>query len=160
MDGIQRGDAAFLRSSLWMSTDTSKKKYPCAELSVEERTELMKQYEPENEMLAERFIGDGKPLFSTDYSGLPKREDDNPEFLNDVIRSFAAGDVILLRRIKEDEAKIRALEKQLEKEQKLRKSLETKIEKKLEKQSERLDKLSVRVDHLRHPIKAILNRKK
>ena len=95
------------------------------------------------------FIGDGKPLFSDDYSVPPKREDNNPEFLKDVIRVSAAGDVQLLRRLKEDEKTIRALEKRVKK-----------LEDALAKQTERIDKQAVRIDHLRHPVKALLTKKK
>ena len=163
MEGLKRGDADFLRESLWMASDTSKKNYPCAELSVEERTEFMKKFEDENRMLADRFIGDGKPLFSEDYSGLPKREDDNPEFISDVIRSSAAADVLLLRRLKEAEKAIKAFGKRIDKLEEKGKKLEEKnkkLEEKNKKLEERVDKQSVRIDHLRHPVKALMNRGK
>ena len=163
MEGLKRGDADFLRESLWMASDTSSKNYPCAELSVEERTEFMKKFEDENRMLADRFIGDGKPLFSEDYSGLPKREDDNPEFISDVIRSSAAADVLLLRRLKEAEKAIKAFGKRIDKLEEKGKKLEEKnkkLEEKNKKLEERVDKQSVRIDHLRHPVKALMNRGK
>ena len=155
MDFLERSDANFLRLNMRLVSEESKKNYPCSELSVEERTELMKPFEEENQMLADRFIGDGKPLFSTDYSGLPKKEANNPEYINDIIRSSAAGDVILLRRIKENEATIHSMEKTIAK-------LQAAIEKqnqKIEKQNEKIEKQSVRIDHLMHPVKALLNKK-
>ncbi len=163
MDGLKRGDAVFLRESLWMASETAKKNYPCAELSVEERTEFMKQFKDENQMLADRFIGDGKPLFSEDYSGLPKREDDNPEFISDVIRSSAAADVLLLRQLKEANKAITALSKRIDKLERRSKKLEEKnkkLEEKNAKLKERVDKHDIRIDHLRHPVKALLNKGK
>ena len=142
MDSLKMGDVALLRDALWMASETSKKNYPCSELSEEEHAKFMEQFKEGNEMLAERFIGDGKPLFSDDYSAPPKREDDNPEFLKDVIRVSAACDVQLLRRIKEDEKTIRSLEKQIQ------------------KLEDALAKQSTRIDHLRHPVKALLSKKK
>ncbi len=163
MDGLKRGDAVFLRESLWMASETAKKNYPCAELSVEERTEFMKQFKDENQMLADRFIGDGEPLFSDDYSGLPKREDDNPEFISDVIRSSAAADVLLLRQLKEANKAITALSKRIDKLERKSKKLEEKnkkLEEKNAKLKERVDKHDIRIDHLRHPVKALLNKVK
>lgn len=133
-EGLTKNDAAFIKNAMWLSSDTSRKFYPCSELSEEDRADLLDKYEQSNKMIVDRFIKDERPLFSDDYSGLPKREEENPEFLNDVIRSFAAGDVILLRRLKELEKRVDVLEAKLEKQ-------------------------SLRLEHLRHPIRTLFGKK-
>ncbi len=144
MDDLTANDASLFRHSLPLSSVTAKKYYPCSEQSPEERAALMQKYEASNQALVEEFIGDGRPLFSSDYSGDPKRDPDNPELIPDIIRSAAASDVIIYRRLKEAEKlmakqyeemdmKIRALEKQVEKQAR-------------------------QIDHLRHPLRRLLHK--
>lgn len=126
VESLTYAEQCLFRQSLLLCSDISKQHYPCSEFSEEERRDFMSRYEEENELLAERFIGDGQPLFSYDYSGPPKRADMNPELINDIIRSSAATDLLLYR-------KINALEK-------------------------RVASLERRIDHIRHPMKAVLSK--
>ena len=133
MGGLDRDAAVFFKYGLQLSSKPSSQNYKCSELSEEERAELMSKYEKGNALIAERFIRDGKPLFSDDYSCAPKREAGNSEYLNDIIRSLAGVDIILSHRVKELEQKTEDLQLQLEKQ-------------------------SRRIDHLRHPVRALLSR--
>ena len=47
MDGLKKGDADFLRDAMRMASDTSKKNYPCSELTEEEHAKLMEQFKEE-----------------------------------------------------------------------------------------------------------------
>lgn len=155
MEGLLIGDQIYLKDRMRMASEISEKKYPCSVLSEEDRAAFMEQFKKGNALAAERYIGDGKPLFSDDYSGPLKWEKDNPEYLDDVIMTSAAGDIILYRRIKEAEQNLLRLERQIEK-------LEAKQEKKLEKLEARLEakleRQSRRIDHLRHPLKAVIEK--
>ena len=144
-DGLRRDDMRVFINALPMAAATSKKIHPCGELSVEERTDLMKPLEEGNEELAQRFIGDGKPLFSDDYSGLPKREDNNEEFVYDIIRSSAAIDAVLFRRHKENRERIRELTKQ-----------NRKLQRQLEAQKKEIAAINRKLYYIRHPFKALL----
>ena len=144
-DGLRRDDMRVFINALPMAAATSKKIHPCGELSVEERTDLMKPLEEGNEELAQRFIGDGKPLFSDDYSGLPKREDNNEEFVYDIIRSSAAIDAGLFRRHKENRERIRELTKQ-----------NRKLQRQLEAQKKEIAAINRKLYYIRHPFKALL----
>ena len=144
-DGLRRDDMRVFINALPMAAATSKKIHPCGELSVEERTDLMKPLEEGNEELAQRFIGDGKPLFSDDYSGLPKREDNNEEFVYDIIRSSAAIDAVLFRRHKENRERIRELAKQ-----------NRKLQRQLEAQKKEIAAINRKLYYIRHPFKALL----
>ena len=144
-DGLRRDDMRVFINALPMAAATSKKIHPCGELSVEERTNLMKPLEEGNEELAQRFIGDGKPLFSDDYSGLPKREDNNEEFVYDIIRSSAAIDAVLFRRHKENRERIRELTKQ-----------NRKLQRQLEAQKKEIAAINRKLYYIRHPFKALL----
>ncbi len=140
MDDLLIGDQIYMKDRVNMASAISQKKYPCSTLSEEERAEFMKRFKKGNDLAAELYIHDGRPLFSEDYSGLPKWEKDNSEYLDDVILTSAAGDVILYRRIKEAEYTIDKLESRIEK-----------LEAALEKQTKRIDRL-------RHPVKALVGK--
>lgn len=144
IDGITEADNRFLRELFTDPALPSGAEYPCSEFSEEERTELMKKYEEGNAYIAEHFIGDGKPLFSDNYSGKPKRTDDNPEYIKDVIRTSFYTSIMLHREIvdlkaelKQARADTRRIEKQYEK---------------------RLASVERRVEHLRHPIRHLLSK--
>lgn len=111
---ISRSEHNFISEGLVQVSDITEKLYPCSEFSEEERAEFMSKFEESNALLAEQFICDGNPAFSDDYSGPQKREDNNPEFINDVIRSYMYSDLILYRRLKESEKKIRDLNKKID----------------------------------------------
>ena len=145
--GLRRDDMRVFINALPMAAATSKKVHPCGELSEEERTDLMQPLEAGNAELAQRFIGDGRPLFSTDYSGLPKREDGNEEFINDIIRSSASVDAVLFRRHKENKLRIHQLEKE-----------NRKLKKQLEKQKTEIAEINRKLYYLRHPLKYLLRK--
>ncbi|MBQ6400711.1 MAG: hypothetical protein IJI20_00345 [Firmicutes bacterium] len=133
VQSLTNAEQKFFGRSLLLCSDVSKQYYPCSEFSEEERREFMSRYEGKNALLADRFIGDGVPLFSDDYSGPPKREDMNPELINDVVRSAAAADLLLYRENLELSQRVRKLEKQVA-------SLER------------------RMDHIRHPLNAVASK--
>ena len=146
MDELLIGDQIYLKDRMRMMSEISDRKYRSSALSEEERTAFMEKFKKGNALLVEHYIGDGKPLFSDDYSGLPKWEKDNPEFLDDMIMTSAAGDVLLYRRIKEADRHMEKIEKRIDK-----------LEAMLEKLKDRQEKQSVRIDHLRHPLKAVID---
>ncbi|MBR2547099.1 MAG: hypothetical protein IKF07_02760 [Eubacterium sp.] len=142
MDDLLIGDQIYLKDRVNMVSDLSSKKYKCSTLSEEERAAFMERFKKGNDLAAELYIHDGKPLFSEDYSCPPKWEKDNPEYLDDVILTSAAGDILLYRRVKAAEYTIEKLEKRIEK-----------LESALEKQTRR-------IDHMRHPMKALIGKVK
>lgn len=143
MQNITPAENYFIRDSLLELSVSSKDLYKCSEFSVEERAAFMNRYEEGNRYIADHYMNDGMPLFSEDYSGPPKRTTDNPEFIDDIIRSSYYSDILLLR-------KIQALE---EADQSM-KSYERRI-KELERIIESHEK---KIDHLRHPIKTLFNK--
>ncbi len=157
-------DNAILRESLSICTGPSRKEYPCSEFSPEERAAFMKAFEESNARIADEFIGDGRPLFSTDYKENVKWEDNNPFLINDVVRASASADVLLDRQIREMragfEARIAELESRVASLESSLSKLEAATDKRFQKVDRRLDKHEVRIDHLRHPLQALKDRSK
>ena len=153
-EGLIYMDNPLIRYGLGLSAGASKAAYPCSEFSEEERTEFMKQFEEDNQKIVDRFIKDDQPLFPLDYSGPPKRQNDNPEFLNDVIRGTTGITVLLYRELLKTNAEllesnrtIKELEKELRRHQKAMDRMQTKLE-----------SHDRRLEHLRHPLKTITNK--
>lgn len=144
VEGLTYAEQKFFKESLLLCSAMSKQNYPCSEFSEESRREFMSQYEEGNAAIAKRFLNDGKPLFSEDYSGPPKREDINPELISDVVRTTAAADLMLLRENKALNEKVRLQGKQLASQGEKIASLEKK-----------LASLERRVEHLRHPLRTV-----
>ena len=157
-------DNAILRESLSICTGPSRKEYPCSEFSPEERAAFMKAFEESNARIADEFIGDGRPLFSTDYKENVKWEDNNPFLINDVVRASASADVLLDRQIREMragfEARIAELESRVASLESSLSKLEAATDKRFQKVDRRLEKHDVRIDHLRHPLQALKDRSK
>lgn len=164
LDFIDADDNVILRESLAICTGASRKEYPCSEFSPEERTAFMKAFEESNARIADEFIGDGQPLFSTDYKNTVKREDDNPFLIDDIIRASASADVLLDRQIREMragfEARIAELESRVASLESSLSKLEAATDKRFQKVDRRLEKHDVRIDHLRHPLQALRDRSK
>ena len=94
-------DNMYLRGILSRNSEISEKEYPCRFYSRSEAVEFMKQFEEGNRKLAEEYIGDGRPLFTTNFKDLPKWEPDNPFLKEDTIRVSAMSDLELLHRIQD-----------------------------------------------------------
>lgn len=163
IDGVTADDAIMFRHALPMSSIQARKNYNCSEQSPEERAALMERFEEGNRAIVEEFIGDGKPLFSSDYSGRDKRIPDNPQLLPDIIRSSAAVDIYLFRRLQETRKMIRHLrsdhEKQMEQIIREQNKKIAALEKQLDKQAKQLEKQSARIDRLRHPVRTLLGKR-
>ncbi len=147
MDDIMIGDQIFLKDRMKMASEVSNKRYRASVLSAEERAEFMERFREGNELAAELYLKDGKPLFSDDYSGHPKWEKDNPEYLDDAIMTSAAGDILLYRRIKDAVRTIGRLEKRVDK-----------LESRLEKQKASMDQRDKKIDRLMHPVKTVIGK--
>ena len=141
-------DNDFLRDSLTACVPAEKEIYNCSEFSEDDRREFMHRFEEGNAAIAEEFIGDGRPLFSDDYAGPPKRDPENPYYIGDVIRAGAQADIMLARRLSEAEARADRLEQQLSDLQRLTNQL-----------LKQADSNSRKIDHLRHPMKALRDRR-
>lgn len=137
---LRRDDNRFLIDSLTACNEAAREAYRCSEFSQEERIAFMKPLEKSNAAVAQRFIRDGRPLFSEDYSAPPKRDPDNPLLLDDIIRSSAATDVILYQYIQTMQTRIAQLEEQV-------RSLRSQA-----------DRNTGRIDRLRHPLRALKDR--
>ena len=131
-------DNMYLRSILYKNSEISEKNYPCRFYAKSEAEVFMKQFEEGNRKLAEEYIGDGKPLFTTNFKDLPKWESDNPFFKEDMIRVFAMSDLELLHRIEELQTKNVQLDQ-----------LEKKIER-LETETRQLKEM------LKHPLRTLV----
>lgn len=89
LPGISDRDHAFFRDMLIKLSGISGRNYPCAEMSGEEKEELMSQFAAGNREVARLIYGDDRDLFEPDDNELPKWEKDNPYMIDDVIRLVA-----------------------------------------------------------------------
>ncbi len=79
----------------------SERDYPSCRMSREERDEFMKQYEHSNQKLADKYIGDGRPLFNDIKSAKDKWQPDNPYLIKDMMRFMFMLDVCNSRDLNE-----------------------------------------------------------
>lgn len=118
LEEVNHKEHKLFREGLVRCSPNAKEAYRCSEFSEEERRAFMKPYEDGNRKIAERFIRDGKPLFSENYSGAPKRDNDNPYLTDDIVRSLASLDLSFYRKSiqysQKLESRIRELEEQIE----------------------------------------------
>lgn len=87
-------------------------------LAKEELQQFLKQYSEENKRVAEEYIEDGKPLFSSEIKDLPKWNPQNKKMQEEMIQFFAAVAIDLKRenefqkeQLKQQEKRIKDLEK-------------------------------------------------
>lgn len=134
---LTEDDRQFLLKSLSKASQIAKERGRRSEYSYEERCAFMKAYEESNAEVAETYIGDGKPLFSDDYSGPPKRTTSDPEYINDIIRTFAYENILLREELRSAQNQLQAMQDQLQVTLK------------------QLQELEKKIDRLRHPLKTI-----
>ena len=144
LDSLEYKESKLFRESLTMSSGPSKRSYPCSIFSPEERAEFMAGFEDSNAAITAKYLNDGKPLFSPDYSGPVKWSVDNPYLIEDIIRSFAASDVLLQRQLD------RAKEEQLR--------LQNQVDELQEQMDKRLRTVERRLENMRHPFKKIMGK--
>ena len=76
--------------------------------SPEETAEFLEIYEEGNQKIVQEYLLEGDaPLFHTDIKDVPKWEKDNPYMQADVIRFIGETDLLLFRKIEEENAKLR-----------------------------------------------------
>lgn len=158
LEDFNKQDNYLFRESLLNSSAVSGKNYPCSEFSDEERAAFMTQFKEGNESVVRDFIGDGQPLFSENYTGAPKRQKDNPYFIDDVIRSSAATDIVLYRQIldlaaKKDEEILELKETIREMSRNMRQ-----MSREMKQMQKTLDKHETRIHNLRYPMQALKNK--
>lgn len=95
-------------------SQVSEKAYPCSMMSEEESSGLMQLYELSNKKIADRYIGDGKPLFSTTTSTKEKWKKNNIHMLDDVIRFACMSSLCTMRMAEENSEEIMKLHTALE----------------------------------------------
>lgn len=106
---FSKEDNAYLSGFLTSLSARTEKEYFCSMLSPEETRALLGRYASGNLRVASEYIGDGKPLFSEEVSGLPKWDKDNPYMDEDMIRFFAAVSIGLHRENEELKQELLAL---------------------------------------------------
>ncbi len=92
----------------------SEKSYPCSMMSEEESNGLMQLYELSNQKIADRYICDGSPLFSTITCTKEKWKKNNIHMLDDVIRFSCMSALCTMRMAEENSEKIMKLHTALE----------------------------------------------
>lgn len=98
----------FFWQALLSCSDISEKEYKCSMFSPEETAEFLEIYEEGNQKIVQEYLLEGDaPLFHTDIKDVPKWEKDNPYMQADVIRFIGETDLLLFRKIEEENAKLR-----------------------------------------------------
>lgn len=80
--------ASFLKSMSEMPEDGKTADNSYSMLSAKQTKELLAKYEQGNERVASEYIKDGKPMFSSEITDLPKWKANNPYMLEDMIQFF------------------------------------------------------------------------
>lgn len=98
----------FFWQALLTCSELSEKVYPCSVFSPEETAEFLARYEEGNRRITEEYLGEtGTALFREEIRNAPKWEKDNPYMQEDLIRFIGATNLLLLRRMEEENAKLR-----------------------------------------------------
>lgn len=144
MKGMDPSDYALSEQACIGATGVSNRFYKKELLSAEEKRQWMESFEEGNAWIAEYLIRDGKPLFNDVYPEKELWKKNNSYMLPDVVRFAAYSDILLQRRIEEQETQIRELKKQVEM---MRKELDR------EKNTGRVFR-----EKVRHPVRTLIGR--
>lgn len=111
---------ALTKSLSVMEECESYNNYESSMLSEEEAREFVNIFKDSNKKVAEKYIGDGKPLFNDVYKNKPKWEFENPSMMRDFIQATCAmfGEMMTTfeeydKRLKKQNARIKKLELQV-----------------------------------------------
>lgn len=114
MPEMKAGENWFFWQALLSCSELSEKEYPCSVFSPEETAEFLEKYEEGNGKIVREYLGEEDvPLFHTDIKDSPKWERDNPYMQADIIRFIGETDLLLLRKMEEENAKLRKELKEL-----------------------------------------------
>lgn len=103
--------ASFLMSMSEKPADGKTADNSYSMLSAKQTKALLAKYEQGNERVASEYIKDGKPMFSSDITDLPKWKADNPYMLEDVIRFFTLAFTDLHQSTKDMQKELKQLKK-------------------------------------------------
>lgn len=115
---FSKDENIYLTNFLTALSAESGKRYPCSMLSVKETQNLINKYAAGNAQVAKEYIGDGKPLFTSDIPDLPRWEKDNPYMTEDIIRFFSSVSIGLRRENESLRQEIKDLRQTIKDEQK------------------------------------------
>lgn len=103
--------ASFLKSMSGEHVDGQTADNSYSMLSAKETKTLLAKYAKGNERVASEYLKDGKPMFSSEITNLPKWEANNPYMLEDVIRFFTLAFAELNQNTKDMKKEIKHLKK-------------------------------------------------
>ena len=125
MEGMDDHGRDTMEEILMRCTADSERDYPTQMFSPEEARAFAGRFEKGNRQIAERYIRDGKPLFSDVFQEKPRWSRDNPCLLRDVVRMSGQSTLYLLER---QEALLKRQESLLERQEAQKQELQAQIE--------------------------------
>ncbi|SDB21775.1 hypothetical protein [Eubacterium oxidoreducens] len=97
MKDLSRAESRMFEKILLELSEQWGKQYPCRAMNQQEAMEFMKEFESDNQKLAEEYINDGKPLFTDRYKDNPKWDENNPYVLENLLQFICTMQVEMMR---------------------------------------------------------------
>ncbi len=109
MKELSLPEKRYYESVLLEYSPISEKDYPAAMFSKEEAAAFVEKFAEENRQIEEKYVKDGKPLFSDKYKDKEKWQKDNPYMQDDLIRFITKTHLDLCRTVENQQKEIEKL---------------------------------------------------